>query len=351
MRKLLKLGGLFDLENKNKEISKLKKQIESPDFWNDKNTSNEIIKKFNALKNITDNINRLKSQIETNIEKINLLLDQPDEELYSIIKDNYDKLINEVNTLRLETYLNGKYDSNNCIIEIHPGAGGTESCDWVAMLSRMYIKYITKNNFSYEITDYEENEQAGYKSITILVKGLNAYGYLKGENGIHRLVRISPFDAGARRHTSFAGVTVIPQIKQELNIEINDNDLKIDVYRSSGAGGQHVNTTDSAVRITHIPTKIVVTCQNERSQIQNKEKALMILKSKLYALKEEESNKQINSMKTDLNINFGYAKRSYVMCPYTLVKDNDTEYETSDVSKVLDGNIEPFINAYLRKEV
>ena len=333
MRKLLKLGGLFDLENKNKEISKLKKQIESPDFWNDKNTSNEIIKKFNALKNITDNINRLKSQIETNIETINLLLDQPDEELYSIIKDNYDKLINEVNTL------------------IHPGAGGTESCDWVAMLSRMYIKYITKNNFSYEITDYEENEQAGYKSITILVKGLNAYGYLKGENGIHRLVRISPFDAGARRHTSFAGVTVIPQIKQELNIEINDNDLKIDVYRSSGAGGQHVNTTDSAVRITHIPTKIVVTCQNERSQIQNKEKALMILKSKLYALKEEESNKQINSMKTDLNINFGYAKRSYVMCPYTLVKDNDTEYETSDVSKVLDGNIEPFINAYLRKEV
>ena len=332
-------------------ISKLKKQIESPDFWNDKNTSNEIIKKFNALKNITDNINRLKSQIETNIETINLLLDQPDEELYSIIKDNYDKLINEVNTLRLETYLNGKYDSNNCIIEIHPGAGGTESCDWVAMLSRMYIKYITKNNYSYEITDYEENEQAGYKSITILVKGLNAYGYLKGENGIHRLVRISPFDAGARRHTSFAGVTIIPQIKQELNIEINDNDLKIDVYRSSGAGGQHVNTTDSAVRITHIPTKIVVTCQNERSQIQNKEKALMILKSKLYALKEEESNKQINSMKTDLNINFGYAKRSYVMCPYTLVKDNDTEYETSDVSKVLDGNIEPFINAYLRKEV
>ena len=351
MRKLLKLGGLFDLENKNKEKTKLKKQIESPEFWNDKNTSNEIIKKFNALKNITDNINRLKSQIETNIETINLLLDQPDEELYSIIKDNYDKLINEVNTLRLETYLNGKYDSNNCIIEIHPGAGGTESCDWVAMLSRMYIKYITKNNFSYEITDYEENEQAGYKSITILVKGLNAYGYLKGENGIHRLVRISPFDAGARRHTSFAGVTIIPQIKQELNIEINDNDLKIDVYRSSGAGGQHVNTTDSAVRITHIPTKIVVTCQNERSQIQNKEKALMILKSKLYALKEEESNKQINSMKTDLNINFGYAKRSYVMCPYTLVKDNDTEYETSDVSKVLDGNIEPFINAYLRKEV
>ena len=345
------MGGLFDLENKNKEISKLKKQIESPDFWNDKNTSNEIIKKFNALKNITDNINRLKSQIETNIETINILLDQPDEELYSIIKDNYDKLINEVNTLRLETYLNGKYYSNNCIIEIHPGAGGTESCDWVAMLSRMYIKYITKNNFSYEITDYEENEQAGYKSITILVKGLNAYGYLKGENGIHRLVRISPFDAGARRHTSFAGVTIIPQIKQELNIEINDNDLKIDVYRSSGAGGQHVNTTDSAVRITHIPTKIVVTCQNERSQIQNKEKALMILKSKLYALKEEESNKQINSMKTDLNINFGYAKRSYVMCPYTLVKDNDTEYETSDVSKVLDGNIEPFINAYLRKEV
>ena len=351
MRKLLKLGGLFDLEKKNKQISKLKKQIESPDFWNDKSTSNEIIKKFNALKNITDNINRLKSQIETNIETINLLLDQPDEELYSIIKDNYDKLINEVNTLRLETYLNGKYDTNNCIIEIHPGAGGTESCDWVAMLSRMYIKYITKNNFSYEITDYEENEQAGYKSITILVKGLNAYGYLKGENGIHRLVRISPFDAGARRHTSFAGVTIIPQIKQELNIEINDNDLKIDVYRSSGAGGQHVNTTDSAVRITHIPTKIVVTCQNERSQIQNKEKALMILKSKLYALKEEESNKQINSMKTDLNINFGYAKRSYVMCPYTLVKDNDTEYETSDVSKVLDGNIEPFINAYLRKEV
>ncbi len=218
------------------------------------------------------------------------------------------------------------------------------------MLARMYQKYLTKNNYRYEITDSETNEQAGYKSITILVKKENAYGYLKGENGIHRLVRISPFDSGARRHTSFAGVTVIPELEKDNYINIDEKDLKIDVYRSSGAGGQHVNTTDSAVRITHIPTKIVVTCQNERSQIQNKEKALIILKSKLYALKQEENTKELKEMKQDININFGYAKRSYVMCPYTLVKDNDTSYETSNIDKVLDGDLDNFIQAYLRKE-
>ena len=342
------MGGLFDLESKNKEILDLKTQMESPNFWEDKTTSEEVIKKYNNLKKITDSTNNLILQVNNNIETLELLTTEVDSDLLNIIKDDYDKLINDIDNLKLQTYLTGKYDPNDCIIEIHPGAGGT---DWVDMLSRMYIRYITKANYTYEIIDFEPNELAGYKSITILVKGENAYGYLKGENGIHRLVRISPFDSGKRRHTSFAGVTVIPKIKQDINIDINENDLKIDVYRSSGAGGQHVNTTDSAVRITHIPTKIVVTCQNERSQIQNKEKALMILKSKLYALKEEEASKQISNMKTDMNINFGYAKRSYIMCPYTLVKDNDTEYETSDVYKVLDGNIDEFIHAYLRKEV
>ncbi len=255
-----------------------------------------------------------------------------------------------INDISLETYLNGKYDKLNCIIEIHPGAGGIESCDWTAMLARMYQRYLNKKEYKYEIIDKEINEQAGYKSITILVQKENAYGYLKGENGIHRLVRISPFDSGARRHTSFAAVTIIPEIKQNNNIEIDEKDLKIDVYRSSGAGGQGVNTTDSAVRITHIPTKIVVTCQNERSQIQNKEKALLILKSKLYALKEEEQNKELKGMKKDININFGYAKRSYIMCPYTLVKDNDTSYETSNIEKVLDGDLDGFITSYLREE-
>ena len=248
--------------------------------------------------------------------------------------------------------LSGPYDKNNCILEIHPGAGGTESCDWASMLYRMYIRYCEKKGFKTEILDYQDGDEAGIKSVSILVKGLNAYGYLKNEKGIHRLVRLSPFDSNNRRHTSFASVEVTPEIEKNDEIEIDEKDLKIDVYRSSGAGGQGVNTTDSAVRITHLPTKIVVTCQNERSQIQNKEHALNVLKNKLLVLKMEQEEDKINQIKGESKeINFGSQIRSYVLHPYSMIKDHRTNVETSNTDKVLDGDIDMFIEENLKKNV
>ena len=246
--------------------------------------------------------------------------------------------------------LNGPYDKNNCILEIHPGAGGTESCDWASMLYRMYTRWCEKKNYKVEVLDYQDGDEAGIKSVSLLIKGLNAYGYLKNEKGVHRLVRLSPFDSNNRRHTSFASVEVTPDIEVDNTIEIDEKDLKIDVYRSTGAGGQGVNTTDSAVRITHLPTKIVVTCQNERSQIQNKEQALKVLKNKLLMLKLEEQEKELNEIKGDQSaINFGSQIRSYVMHPYSMVKDHRTNTETSNVSKVMDGDIDLFIEDNLKK--
>ena len=249
------------------------------------------------------------------------------------------------------TLLNDEYDKEDCILEIHSGAGGTEACDWVLMLSRMYQKYFDNNLFKYEILDYLDGDEAGLKSITFSVKGEYAYGFLKSEIGVHRLVRISPFDSNARRHTSFASVLVTPLINKDINIDINPNDLRVDVYRSSGKGGQGVNTTDSAVRLTHIPTNIVVTCQSERSQIQNKETALKLLKNKLYLLEKEKQEQEKNSnYKEQKNIEFGSQIRSYIMAPYQLVKDHRTNYEETDVEKVLNGKIENFIEEYLKKE-
>ena len=246
--------------------------------------------------------------------------------------------------------LNGPYDKNNCILEIHPGAGGTESCDWASMLYRMYTRWCEKKNYKVEILDYQDGDEAGIKSVSIMVKGLNAYGYLKNEKGVHRLVRLSPFDSNNRRHTSFASVEITPEIEQDDSIEIDEKDLKIDVFRSTGAGGQGVNTTDSAVRITHLPTKIVVTCQNERSQIQNKEQALKVLKNKLLMKKLEEQEKELNEIKGNQSeINFGSQIRSYVMHPYSMVKDHRTNAETSNVSKVMDGDIDLFIESNLKK--
>ena len=246
--------------------------------------------------------------------------------------------------------LNGPYDKNNCILEIHPGAGGTESCDWASMLYRMYLRWCEKKNYKVTVLDYQAGDEAGIKNVSLMIKGTNAYGYLKNEKGIHRLVRLSPFDSNNRRHTSFASVEVTPEINQDTNIEIDEKDLKIDVYRSTGAGGQGVNTTDSAVRITHLPTKIVVTCQNERSQIQNKEQALKVLKNKLLVLKLAEQEKELNEIKgNQLNIDFGSQIRSYVMHPYSMVKDHRTNTETSNVSKVLDGDIDIFIESNLKK--
>ena len=248
------------------------------------------------------------------------------------------------------TLLNGPYDTNNCILEIHPGAGGTESCDWASMLYRMYLRYCENKKFKVELLDYQAGDEAGIKSVSIRVIGHYAYGYLKNEKGVHRLVRLSPFDSNNRRHTSFASVDITPEIENDNSIEIDDKDLKIDVYRSTGAGGQGVNTTDSAVRITHLPTKIVVTCQNERSQIQNKEQALKVLKSKLLLIKLEEQEKEMNKLKGEqMNIDFGSQIRSYVMHPYSMVKDHRTNIETSNVAKVMDGDIDMFIEENLKR--
>lgn len=315
--------------------------MNKPDFWNDRKYSEQVINESNNLKNTINTVETLTNKITNNLS---LLEDTLDDEITLLLNEEYNDILKEVEELKITTYLSGEYDKYNCTLEIHAGAGGTESCDWANMLARMYTRYCEKNNYTITELSRQPGEEVGIKSILFQIKGPNAYGYFKGERGVHRLVRISPFDAGKRRHTSFASVEVIPEFDNNINIVINDKDLKIDVYHSSGAGGQSVNTSDSAVRITHIPTGIVITCQNERSQIQNREKALEILKNRLYLLEIEKQNNRLNNITKDQKtIGFGSGKRSYIMCPYTLVKDNDSNYETPDVNKVLDGNIEEFI--------
>ena len=281
---------------------------------------------------------------------VNLLEMESDDDLLKDLETSTKKLHLETENLNKLLLLNGPYDKYDCILEIHPGAGGTESCDWASMLYRMYLRYCEKKSFKVTVLDYQDGDEAGLKSVSILIKGTNAYGYLKNEKGIHRLVRLSPFDSNNRRHTSFASVEVTPDIDKDVDIQIDEKDLKIDVYRSSGAGGQGVNTTDSAVRITHLPTKTVVTCQNERSQIQNKEQALRVLKNKLLLMEIERQEQELNKIKGDqMNINFGSQIRSYVMQPYTMVKDHRTNTETSNVTKVLDGDIDEFIEDNLKR--
>ena len=276
--------------------------------------------------------------------------EEPDQSLLDEIESILPTIKKKTEELKLLVLLSGPYDKNNCIVDIHPGAGGTESCDWASMLYRMYIRWCEKKNYKVTVLDYQDGEEAGIKSVSFLVKGLNAYGYLKNEKGVHRLVRLSPFDSNNRRHTSFASIEVTPEIEQDTSIEIDEKDLKIDVYRSTGAGGQGVNTTDSAVRITHLPTKIVVTCQNERSQIQNKEQALKVLKNKLLLKKIEEQEQELKGIKGEQsNIEFGSQIRSYVMHPYSMVKDHRTNTETSNVDKVLDGDIDLFIESNLKR--
>lgn len=321
------------------------------DFWNDKSSSDEVISELSDLKKLVDTTSKLEKEIKDSIDLIELYQDEIDEEIYKELintKKSVEKEFGEFETLLL---LNGEYDKFNATVEIHAGAGGTEACDWALMLYRMYIRWCEKKKFKTELIDYQVgSDEVGIKSATILVKGTYAYGYLKNEKGIHRLVRLSPFDSNNRRHTSFASVDVIPEIEVNNEIEIDEKDLKIDVYRSSGAGGQHVNTTDSAVRITHLPTKTVVTCQNGRSQIQNKEQAMQMLKSKLLILKKESEEKLLDNIRGEQkNIEFGSQIRSYVMHPYSLVKDHRTNEETSNVLKVLDGDIDIFINSNLRR--
>ena len=339
-------GGLFDLDNKIKRKHELEQIINDSSFWNSLNRE-EILKENNNVNDIIEKVLFVKNKIDSNL----FLLDSEiDTELLSLIYEEYDEINEKVSKLRIDTYLSGEFDKNDCIMEIHSGAGGTESCDWAMMLFRMYSRYLSKNGYKVVEVDKQPGDEVGIKSILISISGNNAYGYLKGERGVHRLVRISPFDAGKRRHTSFASVEVTPKFDDNIDINILDRDIRIDIYRSSGPGGQGVNTTDSAVRITHMPTGIVVTCQNERSQIRNKEIALNILKSKLYNLELMKKNNQLNELKGDqMTIGFGSAKRSYVMCPYTLVKDSSSGYESSNVTKILDGEIEEMLEWNIRR--
>lgn len=331
------------------EIKKLEEDINSPNFWDDNEKAQDKISKLNRLKDFTNNVVSLKNEISDNLELLELVSLENDKDVLDSIVNFGKSLDNKVSKLELELLLNGEYDHSNCVVEIHSGAGGTEACDWANMLYRMYTRWCDSKNYKIELLDYLEGDEAGIKRVSFLVKGVNAYGFLRCEKGVHRLVRLSPFDANNKRHTSFASVEVVPEVSNDIDIEIKDEDIKVDVYRSSGAGGQSVNTTDSAVRITHLPTKIVVTCQNERSQIKNREKALSILKGKLKVLEIEEQERKMLALKGESkNIDFGSQIRSYVMHPYSMVKDHRTLVQTSDVIGVLDGDIDIFIDAYLR---
>ena len=340
----------LNLKELSQRLSELLKERESLSFWSNVDFAMNTNKEIKSLQTLFDKINNIQSRL-VSLNELRDMLSQSED--ISTLDEIYCDLVNlaeEVDDISIRTLMDGKYDENNAIITIHSGAGGVESQDWVTMLYRMYNMYCNNTNMDVTVVDSLEGNTAGLKSITFLVKGDYAYGKLRGETGVHRLVRISPFDSSKRRHTTFASVEVSPEINSEGDIVLNNNDLKIDTYRSSGAGGQHVNTTDSAVRITHLPTGIVVTCQNERSQLQNRETALKILKSKLLSQKLEAEQQKMREIKGDLKkIEWGSQIRSYIFHPYTMVKDHRTDFETSDVEGVMNGNLQPFINEYLKK--
>ena len=343
-------GGHFDPNKLEEEKASLEEKTKDSNFWSNQREAEKIINQINNIKKKLENVSSLQEKINNNLDLINELKNNSDDELQNLVEEEIEQIGIDLDNLEVEILLSGKYDSNDAILELHSGAGGTEACDWTEMLYRMYDRWCFKHNYKIEVLDQEDGDTAGIKSITLMIKGINAYGYLKSEKGVHRLVRISPFDSNKRRHTSFASVDVIPNYEvNDIDIEIKDSDIRVDVYRSSGKGGQGVNTTDSAVRITHIPTKIVVTCQNERSQIQNKATAMMVLKNKLYQLELQKRENELSNIKGDLmDINFGSQIRSYVMHPYSMVKDHRTNTETSQVDKVMDGDIDIFINSYLK---
>ena len=331
------LGGIFDLEEKKNRIKELEEEQTKENFWQNVDRANEVNKELSNLKKELNLYSDLNKQINEGLELLN---SDVDNDIILLISEELSTLSSKINDLETAVTLSGEFDSLNAYLEIHPGAGGTESCDWASMLERMYQRFCEKYNYKWEIIDEQKGEEAGIKSVTLKINGDYAYGYLKNETGVHRLVRISPFDAGARRHTSFASVSIMPEIKKEINIEIKENDLKIDVYHSSGAGGQSVNTSNSAVRITHIPTKTVVTCQNERSQLNNKEQAMKMLKNKLYMIELEKERQKTNELKGESSsINFGSQIRSYILEPYKMVKDHRTNYQSNEPEKILDGNI------------
>ena len=339
----------FDLSKIEHELKKLEEETFKDGFWSDSKNSSIILQQIKFLKGKYNKFNSIKSELDNLIELNDLLIIEIDNDMAGMLIKSTETLSKNLEKFEIETLLSGKFDKNNAIITLHPGAGGTESQDWAEMLYRMYCRWANKNGYTVKELDYLEGEEAGIKSVTALISGENAYGYLKCEMGVHRLVRISPFDAGGRRHTSFASLEVLPEITDDVELEINPSDLRIDTYRASGAGGQHINKTDSAIRITHIPTGIVTTCQSERSQIQNKETAMRTLKSKLLDLKEKENKEKIEDLKGEQReIAWGSQIRSYVFCPYTLVKDHRTNYEVGNVEAVMNGEIDDFITEYLK---
>ncbi len=332
-------------------MEELERTIEEPGFWDNAENSQTVMKELKNLKDFLEVVEGL----QTSYDDIDILIDMAyEEEDVSLISEIEEELLSfetRYENLRIETLLSGEYDKDNAIVTLHAGAGGTESCDWAGMLYRMYSRWAERKGFSLEVLDFLDGDVAGIKTITFQVNGQNAYGYLKSEKGVHRLVRISPFNAAGKRQTSFASCDVVPDIEDEIDIDINEDDLKIDTYRASGAGGQHVNKTSSAIRITHLPTGIVVQCQNERSQHNNKHKAMQMLKAKLYLLKEQEQADKVSDIRGEIKeIGWGNQIRSYVMQPYTMVKDHRTNAESSNVGAVLDGSLDLFINAYLKRQ-
>ena len=343
------LGSALRIDELNAEVAELEKKTLEPDFWNDQENSGKILRQVKQLKDKIEAYENLCAKLEDTITLAELGIEENDESLTDEVLSEVEAIKAEEEKQRIEILLSGEYDKNNAIISFHPGAGGTEAQDWALMLYRMYTRWGEKHGYNVKLLDWLDGEEAGLKSATIMIEGINAYGYMKSENGVHRLVRVSPFDSSGRRHTSFASVEVMPEFEDDNTIELRDEDLEITAHRSSGAGGQHVNKTDSAIRITHLPTGIVVGCQTERSQLQNKETALKMLKSKLMEIKQREKLEKIDDIKgVKTNIEWGAQIRSYVFMPYTLAKDTRTGYEDGNIQAVMDGEIDGFINAYLK---
>jgi len=339
----------LDLVNKSKRIEELEMEMEAPGFWDDPDKSNAKMKELKNLKDTVEECNGLFGQYEDILTLIEMGYEEDDPSMAAEIRQELDDFTAKFEELRVGTLLSGEYDRNNAILKLNAGAGGTESCDWCSMLYRMYTRWAERKGFSVEVLDFLDGDEAGIKSVTFQVNGINAYGYLKSEKGVHRLVRISPFNAQGKRQTSFVSLDVMPDIEEDVDVEIDEKDLRIDTYRSSGAGGQHINKTSSAIRITHIPTGTVVQCQNERSQFQNRDKAMQMLRAKLYLLKQEANVEKLSDIRGEVkDIAWGNQIRSYVLQPYKLVKDLRTEVETGNADAVLDGSLDPFINGYLK---